>query len=85
MCPHVFTPSIPALFMQYTAHKTDLRVWSQPDKEPLVDVDRAVLITVHHQAAVLIRAAIRSLPQGHVLLAPADMALLTRIALTYYV
>src|SRR6266851_3378167 len=54
-------------------------VWPRPGKEPLVDVDRAVLITVHHQAAVL--TAIRSLPQRHVLLVLTDMARLGRIAL----
>ena len=33
-----------------TKHTTDrlLAVWPRPGKEPLVDVDRAVVITVHH-------------------------------------
>src|SRR6266700_828627 len=47
-------------------------VWPQPGKEPLGDVDRAVLIAIHHQAAVL--TAIRPYPQRHVFLALADMA-----------
>jgi len=66
-----------------TAHRTLLRsVWPQPGKEPLVDVDRAVLIAIHHQAAV--RTAIRAHPQRHVLLTFADMARSGRIALTDY-
>src|SRR5439155_4297291 len=53
-------------------------VWPRPGKEPLVDVDRAVLIAIHHQAAVL--TAIRPLPQRHVPLALAHMAHPGRIA-----
>src|SRR6516225_1274080 len=53
-------------------------VWRRPRKEPLVDVDRAILVTVHHQAAVL--TAIRPLPQRHVLLVLADMTRPGRIA-----
>jgi hypothetical protein len=41
-------------------------VWPKPGKEPLIDVDRAIFITIHHQAAVL--TAIRSFPQRHGLL-----------------
>ena len=40
-------------------------------KEPLEDVDRAVLVTIHHQAAV--RTAIRAEPQRHVFHTLADM------------
>ena len=53
-------------------------VWPRPGKEPLVDVDRAILIAIHHQAAVL--TAICAYPEWHVLLALADMAHPGRIA-----
>src|SRR6266567_7274476 len=53
-------------------------VWPRPGKEPLVNVDRAVLITVHYQTTVL--TAIRPLPQGHVLLLLTRMTRLGRIA-----
>src|SRR6266699_411525 len=53
-------------------------VWRRPRKEPLVDVDRALRITVHHLAAV--RTAIRPYPQRHVFFALADMARPGRIA-----
>ena len=56
-------------------------MWPRPGKEPLVDVDRAVLITVHHQATVLVGTAIRPFPQGHVLLVFAHMTHLGGIAL----
>src|SRR5260221_11013089 len=59
-------------------------VWRGPRNEPLVEVDRAVLVTVHHQATVLMLATIRPLPQWHVLLVLAGMAHLGRIALVYY-
>jgi hypothetical protein len=59
-------------------------VWPRSGKEPLVDVDRAVLITVHHQATVLVGTAIRPLPQRHVPLVLAHMTHLGGIALTYY-
>ena len=59
-------------------------MWPRPGNEPLVDVDRAVLITVHHQATVLILAPIRPFPQGHILLVFARMTHLRRIALIYY-
>jgi hypothetical protein len=68
---------------KYTAG-SQLPVWPKPGKEPLVDVDRAVLVAVHHQAAVLILAAIHPFPQGHVLLALADVTCLRRIVLIYY-
>src|SRR5437773_12477294 len=50
-----------------------LPVWPKPGNEPLVDVERAVLVAVHHQAAVLILAAICPFPQRHVLLVFARM------------
>jgi len=56
-------------------------VWRRPRHEPLVDVDRAVLVTVHQQAAVLVLAAIRPFLQRHVLLALALVAYLDRIVL----
>ena len=46
-------------------------MWRRPRKEPLVDVERAVLIAVHLQAAV--RTAIRALLERHVADAFADM------------
>ena len=58
-------------------------MWPQPSEEPPVDVDRAVLITIHHQTAV--RTAIRADPQWHVFFSLADMAGLRRIALIYYI
>ncbi len=69
------------IFMQHTALLRS--VWRKPRNEPLVDVDRAVLVTVHHQAAV--RTAIRSHPERHVLLVFADMAHPGRIAFVYNV
>ncbi len=55
-------------------------VWRRPRKEPLVDVDRAIFVAIHHQAAVLVLTAIHPLPQGHVLLTLADMTHPGRIA-----
>src|SRR5215469_10201716 len=66
--------------MQYTAG-SQLPVWPKPGNEPLVEVDRAVVVTVHHQAAVL--TAIRPFPQWHVLLLLTDMARLGGIAFIY--
>ena len=57
-------------------------MWPWPGKEPLVDVDRAVLVAIHHQAAVL--TAIRPDPQGHIFFAFADMTGLRRLAFAYY-
>src|SRR5260370_32245378 len=68
--------------MQHTALIKS--VWPRPGKEPLVDGDRAVLVAVHHQTTVLILAAIRALPQWHILLMLALVAHLGRIALIYY-
>ena len=53
-------------------------MWPQPGKEPLEDVDRAVLIAIHHQAAVL--TAIHPLPQGHGLHLPTLATRFGRIA-----
>ncbi len=64
-----------------TPHVDQLRVWPSPGNEPLVDVNRTVVVTVHHQAAVL--TAIRSLPQWHGLLLLTAMTLLGGIAFTY--
>ena len=64
-----------------TPHVDQLRVWPSPGNEPLVDVDRTIVITVHHQATVL--TVIRSLPQWHVLLLLAHMTRLGGIAFTY--
>jgi hypothetical protein len=71
------TPDTPHL-NESTPHSLK-SVWPRPGKESLVDVDRAVVVTVHHYAAV--PTAIRSLPQGHVFFVPADMAGPGRIAL----
>jgi hypothetical protein len=60
-------------------------VWPRPGKEPLVDVDRAVFVAIHHQAAVLILTAIGSLPQWHHLLVFAQMTHPGRIAFVYYI
>lgn len=57
-------------------------MWPKPGNEPLVDVDRAVLIAVHHQTTV--RTSIRSFPERHVLLVLTDMTSLGRITFTYY-
>ena len=70
-----------ALLAQHTALPLE-SVWPRPGKEPLIDVDRAVVVTVHHQAAVL--TAIRAHPQRHVLLVVADMARFGGIAFAYY-
>ncbi len=69
--------------LSLTAHRTlQESVWPRPGKEPLVDVDRAVLVAIHQQAAVL--TAIRALPERHVSLVLADMAHPGRIALIFY-
>jgi hypothetical protein len=68
---------------KYTAG-SHLPVWPKPGNEPLVDVDRAILVTVHHQAAVLVLAAIRPFPQRHVLLVLARMTHPGGIALINY-
>jgi hypothetical protein len=59
-------------------------VWLRPRNEPPVEVDRAVLVMVHHQTTVLILTTIRALPQWHVLLALALVAHPGRIALINY-
>src|SRR5215472_15360887 len=46
-----------------TPHVRSLTCVAEARNEPLVEVDRAVLVTVHHQAAVLIFTAIRPFPQ----------------------
>jgi len=63
---------------KYTAG-SQLPVWRRPRNEPLVEVDRAVLVAVHHQATVLMLAAIRPFPQWHVLFVLAGMTHLRRI------
>ncbi|MDQ2717004.1 MAG: hypothetical protein M3Z08_19035, partial [Chloroflexota bacterium] len=45
---HVLIPA----YTCRTPHVDRLRVWPQPGKEPLVDVDRAILVAVHHQTTV---------------------------------
>jgi len=64
-----------------TPHVDQLRVWPKLGNEPLVDVDRAVVVTIHHRAAVL--TTIRSLPQWHGLLLLTHMTHLGSIAFTY--
>src|SRR5579859_2501266 len=54
-----------------TPHRDPLCVWPRPGEEPLGDVDRAVLVRVHHQAAVL--TAIRAYPERHVFFVLTDM------------
>jgi hypothetical protein len=68
------------------AHRTQVasRVWPKPGNEPLVDVDRTVLVTVHHHAAVLVLTAIRPFPQRHVLHVLAGMTHPGGIALINY-
>ncbi len=62
-------PLTPTMRHLCAAHRTRVasRVWRKPRNEPLVDVERAVLVAVHHQTAVLILAAIHPFPQRHVL------------------
>src|SRR6266851_5182962 len=64
---------------KYTAG-SHLPVWPKPGNEPLVDIERAVFVTVHHQAAVLVLTAIRPFPQWHILLVLTCMAHFGRIA-----
>src|SRR5438874_10664 len=70
----------------HAAQRTQVssRVWRKPRNEPLVDVERAVLVAIHHQATVLILAAIRSFPQRHVLLLFAGVTRPGGIALINY-
>jgi hypothetical protein len=79
----VSTPDFLVL-TKYTAG-SHLPVWPKPGNEPLVVVDRAILVTVHHQATVLVRTAIRSLLQGHVLFVFTCNAHPGRIAFAYYI
>ncbi len=60
---------IPALSCS-TPH-SKLSVWPKPGNEPLVDVNRAILVAVHYQAAVL--TTIRPRPKRHVLLVFTDV------------
>jgi hypothetical protein len=55
-------------------HRTSVgwHVWRKPRKEPLVDVDGAVFVAIHHQPTV--RTPIRPLTKRHVLLAFAGVA-----------
>ena len=55
-------------------------VWPRPGKEPLVDVERTVLVAVHHQVTVL--AAICPFPKRHCLHMFAGVARFGRIAFT---
>jgi hypothetical protein len=79
-------PLAPTMHHLRAAHRTQVasRVWRKPRNEPLVDVERAVLVAIHHQAAVLVLAAIRPLPQRHVLLVFAGMTHPGSIALINY-
>ena len=56
-------------------------MWPQPGKEPLSDVDRAVLIAIHHEATI--PTAIRALPQRHGLRVPTAATGLARMAFIY--
>ncbi len=67
--------------IQHTATQVASRVWPQPGNEPLIDVDRAVLVAVYHQATV--RTAIHPFPEGHVLLPLASTTHPGRITLIY--
>jgi hypothetical protein len=53
-------------------------VWPSPGKELLVDVERAVLLAIHHKAAVL--TAILVYTKRHVMLALAGISYPGRIA-----
>ena len=65
-----------------TAHRTGSPVCGpQPGKEPLSDIDRAILIAIHDEAAV--PTAIRALPQRHGLFAPTPAAGLARMAFIF--
>ncbi len=79
-------PLTPTMRHLRAAHRTQVasRVWRKPRNEPLVDVERAVLVAIHHQAAVPVLAAIRPLPQWHVLLVFAGMTHPGGIALINY-
>jgi hypothetical protein len=60
--------------LQYTA---PFGVWPAPGKIPRENVDRAILITIHHESAF--GTLIGPLPQGHVLEVPTPTAHLGRI------
>ena len=74
-------------FLVYTKYTADsnIPVWPKPGNEPLVYVDRAILVTIHHQTTVLIFTAIRSLPQWHILLMFTCTTHSGRIAFAYYI
>jgi hypothetical protein len=76
----------PTVHHPRAAHRTQVasRVRPKPGKEPLEDVDRTVLVTVHHHAAVLVLTAIRPFPQRHVLHVLAGMTHPGGIALINY-
>ena len=58
-------------------------MWPEPGKVPLENVDRAVLITVHHEATVRIGTAIDTLVEWHGLLALTAATHLARVPLIY--
>ena len=65
--------------MNTAAHRTGSPVCGrEPGKEPLSNVDRAVLIAIHEEPTV--PATIRALPQRHGLLVPTAAAGLARFA-----
>ena len=65
--------------MNTAAHRTGSPMCGhQPGKEPPQLIDRAVLVAIHHQAAV--PTAIRALPERHGLRVPAPAAGLARMA-----
>src|ERR1044071_6555237 len=65
-----------------SAHRTGSPVCGhQPGKEPLADIDRTVLITVHHEPTI--PTAIRALSKRHGLLATTATTGLARMAFIY--
>ena len=62
-----------------TPHRDPLRVWPKPGKEPREDIDRAILVAIHHESTV--QAMIRPFPQGHVLQVTTATTHLGRVAL----
>src|SRR5690348_3118822 len=76
-CLHVLIAALP----RSTPHGL-VRVWPEPGKEPLEDVDRTVHVAIQDQPTVRVPTAVRPLPQGHVLPSMTPAALLGRVPLS---
>ena len=70
-----------ASLLQYIA-RPERRVWPAPGKDPRENVDRAIVVTVHHESTV--RTAIRTFPERHGLQITAAATGFRRVAFILY-